>query len=47
RFGSVKYELLGKPYLMGDVQLSEEIFGILRQAAGLETAAAAGKEKEV
>lgn len=39
RFGSVKYELLGKPYLMGDAQLPEETFGRLRQAAGLEAEA--------
>ncbi|MNC12501.1 4-hydroxyphenylacetate decarboxylase activating enzyme [compost metagenome] len=47
RFGSVKYGLLGKPYLMEDVQLPEGIFGRLREAAGLETGAGAGKEQEV
>lgn len=46
RFGSVKYELLGKPYLMGDAQLPEEVFGRLRQAAGLETGAEAAEAEE-
>ena len=39
RFGSVKYGFLNKPYLMGDVQLTEERFARLRQAAGLENGA--------
>lgn len=39
RFGSVKYELLGKPYLMGDIQLPDDIFRGLRLAAGLEAEA--------